>query len=193
MVLNNLTQQFSIYFGKNFFYPEVSERWNPVIRRQLLPYLNLEDYMMAQIQSVSMPQVAMPSVTQQFGHYQVSKRNAKAVDEVMQKSATITFKMTEGYTSYFIWREQLDLFFQMFKKRDLYMSPIMVDLLDDQGRSVVTYGEVQITPENLSDIDLSYAMKLGSYNTFTLQYKYNYFDIWYLEPVSGKMIYQTEK
>jgi len=188
MVLSNLQQNFTIWWGPNFFYPEVNERWLPVIRRQLFPYLSVSDYMLAQIQSFSLPSINMKSVTQQGGRYVLSKRSSNSLDEAMEKTMTITFKLTEGYTSYFIMRQQLDLYYQIIKTKPLYMSPMNVELLDDSGHAILTYEQEQITPTSMSELNLSYAAKLGSYNTFTVECSYNYFNIWYLDSVSKKMI-----
>jgi len=188
MVLSNLQQNFTIWWGPNFFYPEVNERWLPVIRRQLFPYLSVSDYMLAQIQSFSLPSINMKSVTQQGGRYVLNKRSSNSLDEAMEKTMTITFKLTEGYTSYFIMRQQLDLYYQIIKTKPLYMSPMNVELLDDSGHAILTYEQEQITPTSMSELNLSYAAKLGSYNTFTVECSYNYFNIWYLDSVSKKMI-----
>lgn len=188
MTLHNLQQNFTVYWGPNFFYPEVNDRWLPVIRRQMFPWLSVSDYMLAQIQSFSLPSINMKSVTQQGGRYVINKRSGNNLDEAMEKKLTITFKLTEGYTSYFIMRQQLDLYYQIIKTKPLYMSPINVDLLDDSGHAIITYEQEQITPTSLSELNLSYAAKLGSYNTFTVEMSYNYFNIWYLDSVSKKMI-----
>lgn len=188
MVLSNLQQNFTVYWGPNFFYPEIDDRWLPIIRRQSFPYLSVSDYMLAQVQSFSLPAINMKPVTQQLGRFVINKRAGNATDETMDKSLSITFKLTEGYTSYFIWRQQLDLYYQIIKTKPLYMNPINVDLLDDSGHAIITYEQEQVTPISISDLQLSYAAKLGSYSTFTVEFKYNFFSIWYLESVSSKYL-----
>lgn len=188
MILNNLSNNFAIYFSQNFFYPEVNERWLPHVRKLMLPYLTLEDYINSQIQSVTLPAVNMPAGDQQWGRYTLKKRIGKTMDEEMDKSLTITFKLTEGFTTYFILRQQMDLYYQFIKTKPLYWPSINVDIIDDSGHAMVTYEQEQITPESLSEINFSYAHKLGSYNTFTLEMKYNFFNIWYLDTVSQKMV-----
>ena len=62
-----------------------------------------------------------------------------------------------------------------------------MDLLDDFGHAIITYEQEQITPETMSNLSLSYAAKLGSYNTFDVTMKYNYFNIWYYNESNGVM------
>lgn len=188
MVLNNLSQSFVIYFPQNFFYPDVNDNWLPLIKRMYLPYRTTEDFMNAQIQTISFPSIAAPAVTQGRWQYEIHKRNGKELDQLFPKEPiNITFKLTESYMSYFIIREQFDLFLKYFNIQPLYWAPITVSLLDDAGMETISYRFVQITPTNLSDMSLSYAARLGTYNTFSLGFHYNYFEIWYRDPETGKL------
>lgn len=59
------------------------------------------------------------------------------------------------------------------------MPPLSVTLLDDGGFEIITYTYNQLTPTNLSDFELSYSARPGTFNTFTWEFEFNYFDIWY--------------
>lgn len=59
------------------------------------------------------------------------------------------------------------------------MPGISISILDDGGFEIITYTYNEITPINLSDFDLSYSARPGSFNTFTWTFAYNYFEIWY--------------
>lgn len=179
MLLNNLPQQFAISFPVNFFYPEINETWLPVLKRMGTPYWNLEDMMNAQVQSITFPSVSQSPRTQQAGLYQVNKREGKALDQIINKEFTLTFKLTESYMSYFIARMQFEYYMHLTFVKPLFMGDIHVDLLDDAGFSNIEYCFRNIQPTSLSDLSLSYAAKVASYNTFTWQFKYNYFDIWF--------------
>jgi hypothetical protein len=75
--------------------------------------------------------------------------------------------------------------------KELYMPPISVTILDDDGFETVTYSYNQITPTGLSDFDLSYAARPGSFNTFTWTFSYNYFDIWYRDNTGERKALKT--
>lgn len=185
MILNNLSQMFVIYFSKNFFYPEVEQRWWPEVKKLGLPYMNLEDFMNAQIQQVTFPSVVFNPPEFQRGQYKTAVREGKQMDMVMEKNLTITFKLSESYITYFIIRQQMDLYMRLYSVKGLFWPSIMISLLDDMGRATITYEHVEVTPTNLSELQLSYAAKLGTYNTFQLQCKYNFYNIWYLNSVTG--------
>lgn len=180
MVLNNLNQNFAIWFAPNTFYPEVNDLWKPLFKRMYLPYVTLEDFFNSQITQVSFPSVSSQNVKQGFQNYKLTKRPGLQLDHQMAKTVTLTIKLTESYLTYFIARQQFDLFLRYGKEaKELYMPPLSVTILDDGGFEIITYTYNQLTPTNLSDFDLAYAARPGTFNTFTWEFEYNYFDIWY--------------
>lgn len=187
MILNNLAQQFVIYFDPNTIYPEVEELWMPLIKKSAFPFLTMEDFIGSCIQAVDFPGFNAQNVNQNLGHYKVTKRTGFEMDAAMEKSIQITFKLTESYISYFILRQQFDLYLKYYNVQDLYWGPIKMALLDDAGFESIIYSFNQITPTNISNISLSYAARVSQYNTFTMSFNYNYFDIWYRSPVNGDL------
>ena len=180
MLLNPLSQNFVIWFPANFFYSEVVKLWTPVFKRMFLPYLTIEDMFNSQITNLSFPSVNSNTVTQQNQNYQITKRSGRQLDQDMNKELTLTIKLSESYMTYFIARQQMDLYLKYgANQKALYFPPINVTILDEGGFENITYTYFQLTPTNLSDFDLSYAAKPGSFNTFTWGFKYNYFDIYY--------------
>jgi len=99
----------------------------------------------------------------------------------MDKTVTLTIKLSESYMTYFIARQQVDLFYKYGKDlKDLYIGPSLnISILDEGGFENITYTYYQLTPSALSDFDLSYSASFGQYKTFTWSFKYNYFDIFY--------------
>lgn len=186
MLLNNLSQSFSIYMSPNTFFPEVVKLWEPAMKRLFLPYLTLEDLFNSQITAISFPSVSSQTITQNNQNYEIHKKVAMQLDQQMNKSLTLTVKLSESYMTYFMARQQFDLFLKVGENaKDLYFPPISVTIHDDGGFENITYTYYQLTPTNLSDFDLSYAARPGSFNTFTWEFTYNYFEIWYRD-IEGK-------
>ena len=193
MLLNRLSQQFCIYFDINTFYPGVENTWLPLLKKMSLPYMSIEDFMNSQIQSFNFPGFSSTNPTQQIGLYQVSKRPGKQMDQLMDKTFSITFKLTESYITYFIMRQQYGMFLKLIEVQDLYFAPITVSLIDDAGFETISYTYHQITPTSLSELDLSYAATIASYNTFNMNFTYNYFDIWYRTEDGNRILIDTSK
>lgn len=187
MLLNNLAQQFVVSFDYNTFYPDVEKTWMPLLKRMSMPFMSIEDFINFNIQSINFPSLNTQNVTQQIGQYQITKRGGKELDQVMDKTFQLTIKLTESYISYFICREQYEYFLKMVDVQELYFPPITITLLDDGGFETISYKYHQLTPTTLSDINLSYVARIGTYNSFTWGFTFNYFDMWYRD-TNGKYI-----
>lgn len=181
MVVNNLPQQFVIYFNKNYFYPEVHDRWSTIVRRMDLPYMSVEDFMNSQIKSITTPTISLSTKSQVSGQYNIQKRPGKELDAIIDKSFTITFKLTESYVTYLIMRDQIELYLKYFSPKDLYWPPVTVDYLSDEGFTYMRTSYNQVTPVSLSELSLSYSAELASYKEFSLSFAYNYIDYFIVE------------
>ena len=176
MLLNNLDQNFVIALDYNWFYPDVTQKWMPLLERMSIPYVTLEDFFNSQITAINFPGFSAPTVKQQGRLYPLQKRGSQQEDMVIDKTLTLTVKATESYISYFVARHQFQLFLRLGQLTPIYMPNITVALLDDGGFETVSYQ--QLTPTSLSDLSMSYAARLGQFNTFTWSFTYNYFDVY---------------
>lgn len=188
MVLNNKPQAFVLYFPSNFFYPEVCEMWSPIVERMKLPYQSVCDFMNAQIQSISFPGINAETATQQREQYTIVYPTGKEVAPLVSKDLTITFKLTESYISYFIMKDQFELYLKYATddlnvqnrgavKKKCWMEPIHMKFLSDVGYSLIDYVFEEITLTSLSNVELSYAATVAQYNTFQLGFTYNKYNV----------------
>ena len=83
MVLNNKPQMFTIFFPSNFFYDEVKSKWSPIIAKMRLPYQSVDDFMNAEIQSVTCPTLSLDSESQTSGQYDVVYTGGSASEVYM--------------------------------------------------------------------------------------------------------------
>lgn len=187
MVLNNKPQMFTIYFPSNFFYPEVKEKWEPIIEKMRLPYQDLTDFMNAQIQSIIFPNMSLELARQGREQYEVSYPSGKELSVQLNKEITVTFKLTESYVSYFVWWDQIDLFLQYTSKENYpnpgqvkkpcWMEPFYLAFLSDAGLQLTEFEFSEITPYSMTDLQLSYAAQAAQYNTFSIVLHYNIFEV----------------
>ena len=180
-VLNNKPQMFTVQIPSTFWYPEVVEKWTPMIERMRLPYQDLNDFMNAQIQSVVFPSMSLDLAIQQRGQYEVAYPSGKELEVHMDKTLKLTFKLTESYLSYWIIFDQMDLYLHYaqnnFKNKLCWMEPIDVSFLTDSGHQLINFKFMEITPTNTTSLTLSYAATVASYNTFDWTLRYNLFDV----------------
>jgi len=175
-ILNARSNQFFINFPPELFYPEIKDRWIPVIKRLKLPFDTVEDFINNCVQSISFPSVELPTVDQQQSQFQIKYRGGKELEPILDKNLTITFKLSEGFFSYWILFEQLEQFVNYEQKVPFWPS-LYVSFLDNNGFEIVAFEFHKIVPTGLSPFSISYATTAAEFNTFTLSLNYNRFDI----------------
>lgn len=164
----------------------------PLVHRQYLPYNTLEDLINSQITSVNFPGINTPPVTQNIGLHNVAKRNGKDVEQQRDRSITLTIKTTESLLSYFICMRQYEIFQKLGQHIHMYLPNMSISLLSDGGFTQFTYVFKQLTPTSLSSLDLSYAARLGQFNTFTWSFNYNYYEVWAVNGEGGMTLITTD-
>jgi len=175
-ILNAKLNQYAIWFPKDFFYPEIRERWTPVVKRLKLQYLSLEDFFNASIQSVTFPQVNLIPVTQPQTMFQIKYRGGKELEPILEKNLTITFKLTEGFITYWMLFEQIEAF-QLYSDKAPFWPSMYISFLDHHGFELVTFEFQKIVPLGLTQFNISYSTAAAEFNTFSLNLSYNRYKI----------------
>ena len=176
MILNSLNNLYLIYFPPNFFYPEIEAKWAPIIKRLKLPYNTIEDFINSTIQSVDFPEISIESATQQQSQFDIKYRPGKELEPIFDKNLTVTFKLIEGFISYWIFFEQIELFLKYGEKQPFW-PPMHVSFLDHHGFELLAFAFDKVIPNGLSKFNISYATTAADFNTFTLNLRYNRFQI----------------
>lgn len=175
-LLNAKLNQFCIWLPKNFFYPEIIQKWTPVVKRLKLQYESLEDFVNASIQSVTFPEMNLPLVEQQQAQYPIQWRPGKELEPLLDKTITITFKMLEGFITYWIIFEQIETYLR-YKENQPWWPSAYVSFLDHNGFELVAFEFEKITPIGLSQFDVSYSQVTAEFSSFRLAMHYNRFKI----------------
>jgi len=176
MILNAKQNQFAIYFSSNFFYPEIIDKWTPIVARLKLPFDTLEDFINSCVQSVSFPGINLQTVEQQDGQYRNTWRGGKELEPIIDKTLNINFKLSEGFLSYWIFWQQIDLYLRYGESKP-WFPPLHISFLDHHGFELINYTFERITPLTLSSFDANYAQVAADFQTFSLSLKYNRFKV----------------
>ena len=175
-ILNAKLNQFAIRLPRDFFYREIREAWTPIVKRLKLQYLSLEDYINATVQSITFPEMILTPVEQPQTMFNIRYRNGKELEPLLDKNLTITFKLTEGFITYWILFEQIEMF-QKYSATLPYWPSIYVSFLDNHGFELMTFEFQKIIPIGLSQFNVSYATTAADFNVFTLNLAYNRYKI----------------
>ena len=175
-ILNAKADQFVIWLPNGFFYKEVVERWFPIVERLKLPYDKLEDFMNACIQGITFPSITLPHVEQQESQFKIAWRGGKELEPILEKTFNIVFKLSEGFISYWTLFEQIEHFL-FYEQTMPFWPPMNISFLNHQGFEMMGFEFDQITPVSLSQFEVGYNKSLADFSTFTLQLRYNRFNI----------------
>jgi hypothetical protein len=175
-LLNARLNAFSIWFPKDFFYPEIRERWTPVVKRLKLQYQSLEDYFNATVQAVTFPEVILNPSVQPQTMYKIRYRQGRELEPILDKNITVTFKLVEGFITYWMLFDQIELF-QKYQDTSPFWPSMYVSFLDHHGFELVNFEFQKIVPNSLSTFNVSYATVGAEFNTFTLNLLYNRYKI----------------
>jgi hypothetical protein len=141
-----------------------------------LPYETLEDFINATIQSVSFPSIELDTVEQQQSQFNIRYRPGKELEPLLDRNLTLTFKLSEGFISYWILFEQIELFLD-YRKTQAFWPPMYLSFLDHHGFELLEFTFTKIIPQSLSQFEISYATTAAEFNTFTMNLVYNRFNI----------------
>ena len=175
-ILNAKLNQYAIWFPRDFFYPEVIEQWTPVVKRLKLQYQTLEDFINATVQSVTFPEITLAPVTQPQTMYQIRYPGGKELEPILDKNLTITFKMIEGFITYWMLFDQIELF-QLYSDKSPFWPSMYVTFLDHHGFELMTFEFQKIIPLGMTQFNISYATVASEFSTFSLNLGYNRYKI----------------
>lgn len=175
-ILNAKLNMYSVWFPRDFFYPEVEKRWTPVVKRLKLQYQTLEDFFNASIQSVSFPEMALAPVTQTQSQFQIRYRGGKELEPILDKNLTVTFKLMEGFITYWMLFEQIESYLK-YQESNPFWPSMYISFLDHHGFELMVFEFEKIVPTGMSQFMLNYSTVAADFNTFTLNMTYNRFKI----------------
>jgi hypothetical protein len=176
MILNAKANMFTIWFPSNFFYPSIVSKWEPVVKRLKLPYQTIEDFFNASIQSITIPAMDLNVVKQQQRQFDITYKGGKELEPTFEKSLDVTFKLAEGFITYWIIFEQIEEYLK-YQEGSVFWPPMYVSFLDMHGFELIAFEFNKIVPTGLSQFDVNYATTAADFNTFVLGLRYNRFNI----------------
>jgi hypothetical protein len=175
-LLNSKLNQFAIWLPKDFIYPEVRERWTPIVNRLKLQYQTLEDFLNASVQAITFPEVILNPVVQPQTQFAIKYRGGKELEPILDKNITITFKLTEGFITYWMLFDQIEAY-QKYQETSPFWSSVFISFLDHHGFELMAFEFQKIVPNRLSQLPINYATVGADFTTFTLNLIYNRYKI----------------
>jgi len=142
-----------------------------------LPYDTLENFMAAQIQSVTFPTINMDPVqqTRNLGKQQEYKNSVPIVD-LFTRDLTVTFKTLDGYINYWIFLDNM-MEYLKFDNKQLYFDDLQMRFLDQEGLVVLTTQYKGTYFKGMTEVTASYSDNNPDFKTFTCSFGFFKMDI----------------
>jgi len=177
MLLTQRQHNFLILFPKTFFSDELKSNFEFYRKQLLLPYTSIDDFMSSTIQSVNFPgwKMDLRSQTRKLGAKQDFK-NAVPVKDLLERSFTISFKLSDGFLNYFLFLNN-SIDYLDFNNESLYFDDFKFILLNNEGYMIGTADFHQLILKGMSNVKLDYSNMERNMTTFTADFQFNDWDI----------------
>lgn len=174
-ILNSRFSQFYFKFPLNWFYPDIKTKYESFFtnKNTTIIYKDVERYMSFCVQSISWPAVSAEIVEQTFQSFSRSYKSGFDAMRAFAREFDITFKLTEGFLSYFIMQDQFIRYWDMSAKEpDVFLPDLSLRVLNHDGYQVMSMYFRDVVFSGLSDLQLSFASNVPEFQTFTCNFKY---------------------
>ena len=187
MILNSKNNQFVFRFPKGFIYKDIEDKYNFYLKRLPTPFENILDYVNHTIQAVSFPSVNADQVEQWVGRKtyaddtRVTKnpqiwRQTVDLDRIVPKEFTVSMKTADAYLNYWVLYENFRRYLTITNDEE-YLPDMNLMYLDREGYQILTVDFKQPLFTGISEVEMNYSSTAMEFNTFNLNFKYNWFDI----------------
>lgn len=177
MILNSKNNQFVFYFPPNFWTDKVKKYYTDFYKSLLLPYDEIDDYVLSTLQSVSFPGWKIEGSRQtRFTGAEQDYKGSAPVKDVIRKTFSLTFKLSEGFMNYMLmYHNAID--YLDFTNKEQYFDNMILGLLNNEGFLLQTITFKKVIIKGMSDLTIDYSNIDGGFNKFTVDFSYNDWDI----------------
>lgn len=181
MLSNNPRQDLFVFrIPSNFFDKDIVSKYDALLNQYDMTLGSIADVVNESIQAVTFPGFEFTPIeqAQQRDGYSSSTeyfRQNENIQQIVQKTVTVTFRHVSGYLTYFC---LLEHYFQAysFKTDKKNFGTWPVQILDMQGNIIYTLNMKRMLFTGISDLALSYTNTDRSFLSFECTFYYSEFD-----------------
>lgn len=195
MRLNSQNNQFRFNFPKDFVAEEVEDKLKKFMDKNWIPYDTALDYLNAQIKEIVFPsfQIDGSEQTHKFSK-KIEYKPTQNIHDLNTPELDITFRSVDSHANYFMLRQILTEYYNNTRK--YYIPWLILDILDKDGDVIYTIRFRSVLLKSQSELRLAYQVQDIAEQTFSLTFKFNFLDIyWMLDdqtPIREQSISDTE-
>jgi len=178
MILNSRNNLFEFKFPSHFIPDDVANKYKDYLGK--IPGTLLErpiDFINMSVQSINLPGITFDPISQADNDGTTRYHRGRIpVQNTVQRQFSVTLQLLDGYINYWIMVDTL-LYYYADQTRDKYTPDIKLRILDAEGLGVASIAFEKPILHQISELNLSMAENVAEFNTFTLDFYYNKFEI----------------
>lgn len=176
-ILNTRASSYYFIFPRGFFPDRVKKKYEEYIKKQPIPYDNIQDFLNSTIQSITMPSLTAGTVEQVRKLGKIIKyKNSMPVQDAFNKEFSISFRVVDGFINYWAFMETV-LYFLNFKNEQLFIQELPLRLLDNQGNIMISIKFSEVLILGFSELEMNATQYDPQDTSFTINFSANYLDI----------------
>jgi len=188
MILNGRNSNFILKLPVGFIPKVVTDDYEGYANSAHYPYLSVAHMVESTLQGVSIPGLNQETVQQTRQQSTQSYKASKPVNAGYEKTLTLTFKLVDGYINWSCLHQAIYEQTQIFEPgQPLYWKDLQLYSLDRFGNVVNVFTFNRIVFTSLEGLNPSYANVSPDFQTFTMAFTYNIFDLVF-KPIVSKSV-----
>jgi hypothetical protein len=178
MILNSRNNLFNFQFPRNFIPKEVADKYKKYLNRMPGNIITEPiDFVNYSIQGVSVPGISFDPVTQNNNDGTVRyHRGAQPIQNLIERQFSVTMQSLDGFINYWIMQDTL-LYYYSKGVTKPFTDDIKLQLLDGEGIHLVSVVFEKPVMNSISELDLNMSQNVAEFNTFSINFYYNKFNI----------------
>lgn len=181
MQLLSQDSQFAFFLPDSFFPQEVEDQFKSFLVKKRMIYTSIQDYMNAQIRSVSIPGYSYSPAEQTINYGKKEGYQPATPDQnLISRTMTVTFKDVDSHAAYLIGQR---IWFHHYSRNNVknqFLGPVSLFSLDQNGDAIFRVRFRRCLLTGISSKDFNFASQQIADKSFSWTIYYNYMDTDYL-------------
>lgn len=180
MNLTTLNNQFHYNLPLDFIPPGYEERYMKLLGDKRKLYSSVLDYLNSTIQSISMPGVTFPVVSnpQILHRKKIKWKTVGNIYDLFDETVTVTFLNVDGNMNYIIF---MDILMNHYLKLDKsYDAPLIVTVIDQNRNALYHIQFRDVIWTGIGPNEFAFNDQTVQTKNFTMTFEYNFIDFEYV-------------
>lgn len=178
MILNSRNNLFNFKLPRTFIPKEVADKYIPYLNRMPGNLITEPiDFINYSIQGVGIPGISFDPIEQNPNDGTVSyHRGSIPIQNTIERQFTIEMQLLDGYINYWIMQDTLLYYYSKAQSKP-YTDDLKLQILDSEGIHVMSAVFEKPILNSITELELNMSSNIAEFNTFTLNFYYNKFNL----------------